>query len=297
METVGILGVGDMGHIVAKVLISNGLRVITCLKDRSERSRYLAKVANVEEVSTYKELVSEAEIILSMVVPSQSLQAVQVIVNEISETNVKVIFADCNSIAPQTALTMSEMVIKAGGGFIDVSIIGNAPKKDGMTRFYASGPDVSAFEKFNQFGLEVIPLGERVGQAKALKMCYAALTKGLTALCTELLTAAEIFGITPNLHKEFQLTRSTLYKYMQEKVPKMPIKSRRWVGEMEEIAKTFEHLGMTEKILLGAADIYRFVGKTHFADRAPEDTGPHPTLNQMISTLASQHLENTKRNL
>jgi hypothetical protein len=69
------------------------------------------------------------------------------------------------------------------------------------------------------------------------------------------------------------------------------MKSRRWIGEMEEIAKTFDHIGLTPKILAGAADIYRFVGKTDLAERTPEDSDPLPTLTETLSILAAYLLE------
>jgi hypothetical protein len=66
----------------------------------------------------------------------------------------------------------------------------------------------------------------------------------------------------------------------------MPAKSRRWVGEMEEIAKTFQDVGLTPKMLAGAADMYRLVGSTHLADRTPESDEPPPSLVEMLSALA-----------
>ena len=66
----------------------------------------------------------------------------------------------------------------------------------------------------------------------------------------------------------------------------MPAKSRRWVGEMEEIAATFEEVGLTPRMLLGAADMFRFVGETSLADRHPTDPEPPPSLGQMIDLLA-----------
>ena len=66
----------------------------------------------------------------------------------------------------------------------------------------------------------------------------------------------------------------------------MPAKSRRWVGEMEEIAKTFEHVGLTPRMLAGAADMYRLVGGTPLADRTPESPEPPPSLVEMLAVLA-----------
>ena len=140
----------------------------------------------------------------------------------------------------------------------------------GATRFYAAGPNLNAFSELNQYGLDVRPLGDEIGLASAIKMCYASLTKGLTALCTELLTAAEVLGVSDALTVEFQLSQSALYERMERGLPSMPPKARRWIGEMEEISATFKHIGLTPNILTGAADMYRLVSETHLADLSPE---------------------------
>lgn len=294
LQTAGILSPGDMGHTVGQVLGSNGLRVITCLQGRSERTRSLAERANIEDVPTYQALVTEAHVILSILVPAQAKAAARLVAQAISETGAEVVYADCNAIAPRTTREIGEMITSAGGRYVDASIIGGPPRRKGTTRLYASGPDTRAFEALNRYGLDVIVLGEEIGLASAIKMCYAALTKGLTALCTELLTAAEALGVSEALRREFQMSQAALYERMERGLPGMPTKSRRWVGEMEEISRTFEHVGLTPKILAGAADMYRFVGATHLADRTPEDPEPPPLLAQMISTLAD-HLPDSKR--
>jgi 3-hydroxyisobutyrate dehydrogenase-like beta-hydroxyacid dehydrogenase len=287
IETVGILSPGDMGHSVGQVLGAHGLRVITCLQGRSERTRALAKHARIADVPTYQALVKEADILLSILVPAQAKQAAQTVSRAISETNAKIVYVDCNAIAPQTACEIGDMIAEAGGRFVDGSIIGGPPRgKKRRTRFYASGVHAGDLEALAQFGLDVVVLGEQIGQASAIKMCYAALTKGFKALGTELLTAAEALGVSQALKQEFQVSQPALYEHMERGLTTMPMKSRRWVGEMEEIAKTFERVGLTPRILAGAADLYRFVGRSDLAERTPEDTDPLPTLNQMISALA-----------
>ncbi len=85
------------------------------------------------------------------------------------------------------------------------------------------------------------------------------------------------------------MSQGTLLERMQRGLPGMPAKSRRWVGEMEEISRTFESVGLTPHIHIGAADMYRLVGSTELADRNPEDPEPPPSLEEMISILA-RHL-------
>ncbi len=119
-------------------------------------------------------------------------------------------------------------------------------------------------------------------------MCYAALTKGLTALCTELLTAAKRLGVADALTAEFQLSQAALFARMENGLPGMPPKARRWIGEMEEISATFAHVGLTPDLLAGAADMYRLVGETHLADLPPEARDQFPTLTELIAVLAEQ---------
>ncbi len=286
LSTVGILSPGDMGHTVGGVLRQNGLRVIACLEGRSQRTRQLAEKAGIVGVPTYPQFVTEADLILSIMVPAQAISAASVVAEALQQVDTTLTYTDCNAIAPQTVRKLGDIITSAGGTFVDASIIGPPPRTPGATRFYASGPDLDLFSELNNYGLDVRALGAEIGLASAIKMCYASLTKGLTALCTELLTAASVLGVSEALTAEFQLSQSALFERMERGLPSMPPKARRWIGEMEEISATFAHVGLTPNILTGAADMYRFVGDTHLADLPPEARDEFPTLAELIKILA-----------
>lgn len=286
LSTVGILSPGDMGHTVGNVLRQNGLRVITCLEGRSQRTRQLAEKAGIVDVPTYPQFVTEADLILSIMVPAQAMSAASMVAEALQKVDTTLTYTDCNAIAPQTVRKLGEIITAAGGTFVDASIIGPPPRTPGATRFYASGPNLDIFSELNNYGLDVRALGEEIGLASAIKMCYASLTKGLTALCTELLTAASVLGVSEALTAEFQLSQSALFERMEKGLPGMPPKARRWIGEMEEISATFAHVGLTPNILTGAADMYRFVGDTHLADLPPEARDEFPNLAGLIEILA-----------
>jgi 3-hydroxyisobutyrate dehydrogenase-like beta-hydroxyacid dehydrogenase len=293
MQTIAITSPGDMGHVVGNVLADQGLRVIASLAGRSPRTRQLAQAAGIHDVGTLEDLVQEADLILSILVPDQAVAAAQAVAQHLTAHPRDLVYVDCNAIAPQSAHLVDRIIGEAGGRFVDASIIGPPPRKPGSTRFYASGQHVAGFAQLQNFGLEIIDLGPEVGQASAFKMCYAALTKGLTALCTELLTAAELFGISDALAQELESSQAMLYKQMQQGLPGMPAKAHRWIGEMEEIAQTFGAIGLTPQILAGAADLYRFVHHTPLAQLTPED--PKPSLQEMIETLARCAGEEARR--
>jgi 3-hydroxyisobutyrate dehydrogenase-like beta-hydroxyacid dehydrogenase len=287
IRTVGVLSPGDMGHSIGNVLHENGLRVITCLEGRSDRTRRLAAEAGIAAVPTYGDLVQEADLLLSVLVPAQAPNAAARVAEAVVETGAELSYADCNAIAPQTAKAIGERLTEAGATFIDASIIGGPPRRESRPRMYASGPDTSAMEALNDYGMDVTSIGEEVGLASAIKMCYAAWTKGSTALVAELLVAAKALGVFGALEQEFRSSQSAMLMRMQS-LPAVPIKSRRFVGEMIEISKTFGAVGMTPKMLEGAAEVYQFIGDTHLADRTPEDTSPMPTLEETLAILVGQ---------
>lgn len=292
LKTIGILSPGDMGHIVGRVLGSHGLNVITCLQGRRKRTRTFSARAGIVDVPTYHALICGADVILSILPPGQAVNAANKVANALAETDTNLVYADCNAVSPETVHRIEGIITNAGGGFVDASIIGPPPRTSGATRFYASGRDARIIESLNRYGLDVILLGEEIGLASAIKMCYASLTKGLTALCTELLTAAEAMGVLDPLKTELKMSQSMLFERMERNVPMMPPKSHRWIAEMEEISATFAHVGLTPKILTGAADIYRFVDENLPANHAADSRSSFYDLTDIIQTLANPLKEN-----
>ena len=113
-------------------------------------------------------------------------------------------------------------------------------------------------------------LSERVGDASGVKMCYAAMTKGTTALAVELLVAARKLGVEQALEKELRESRNDVFDWQMKNIAVMPPKAYRWVPEMQEIAKTFGELGLTRRILEGATDMYALVAATPLGKESPE---------------------------
>jgi 3-hydroxyisobutyrate dehydrogenase-like beta-hydroxyacid dehydrogenase len=285
IQTVGLLSPGDMGHTIGSVLHDHGVRVLTYLGDRSERSKALAAQAGIEDTPSLDALVSESQILLSVLVPARAVEVAGQVAAAIERTGADLLYVDCNAIAPATVEGIGRRITAAGGRFSDAGIVGPPPRKPGTTRFYASGPE--EFAHLSAAGLDVRVIGDRVGQASGLKMCYAALTKGLIALGTELLVAAHLMGLDDALRDEQQESIPSVLAWLEGAIPSMPPKAYRWVGEMEEIAATFEALGMTPKMLDGAADMYRFIENTPPGQETPETRDPNRDAYGVVSALAS----------
>jgi 3-hydroxyisobutyrate dehydrogenase-like beta-hydroxyacid dehydrogenase len=286
VRAVGLLSPGDMGHTVAKVLKERGMPVCTNLSGRSERTRALARSAGVEDVASYEELIRRTDLILSILVPAEAQNVARTVAQALESTGAEITFVDCNAVSPATAEEIAQAITAAGGRFVDASIIGPPPRREGTTRFYASGRHAEVFAELRKFGFDICLLGEHIGQASGLKMAYAAFTKGTAALSTELLVAAQAMGLYDTLVEELQLSQREGFRNMVRAVPAVPNTAHRWAGEMEEIARTFSHLGLTPKIHQGAAEVFRFVDASPLADMTSETPNQEHLLREMVEVLA-----------
>ncbi|MSQ05652.1 MAG: NAD(P)-dependent oxidoreductase [Dehalococcoidia bacterium] len=287
IHTVAILSPGDMGHAVAQLLREHELRVVTCLAGRSARTRALSNKAGVADLPSMAELVRQSDVVLSITTSEAAPGVCQEVADAMQATGRSLLFAECNAIAPQKVRAMEPVITQAGGRFVDASIIGSPPRGGRSPRFYASGPRAEELEGLKEFGLDVRNLGPDIGQASAIKMCYAAMTKGSAALYTELLMAAQMLKLWEPLIAEFQSgRRSGPYEFMEGWIPGVPAKARRWVSEMQEIEATFDYLGMTPRLFQGVADMYRLAGATPLGDEKPESRDRERSLEETVRLLA-----------
>jgi L-threonate 2-dehydrogenase len=284
IQTIGILSPGDMGHAIGAVLQQHGLRVITNLSGRSARSAALAQTAGIVAIADDATLVREADILLSILPPSRAHAFAERIAIALRQTGAPLLFVDCNAIAPRAVQAIDQVITAAGGTFVDGSIIGGPPKSGGQgPHLYVSGEQAAAVAGLNAYGLDVRVLGPKSGQASGLKMCYAAVTKGLTALMTESLVASQAMGLQDALLAEFQDLAH--FDASKRSVIGMPPKAYRWVGEMEEIAHTFADLGLPPQMPEGAAALYHFIEGTILGTETPEQRQHGQTLEEIMSIL------------
>ena len=286
IKTVGIMSPGDMGHSVGQVLKTHGFNISTCLDGRSERTKRLALTAGFNISPTLEDLVKEVDIILSILVPSESKNFAAKMVDPIRRVGKNIYFADCNAISPSTATELSKMINDAGGKFIDGGIIGGPPTKGDKTRFYVSGKYAPIMSELDEKGIKIKFAGDEIGQASGIKMCYAALTKGTSTLQVALLTVAQKLGLTDCLRDELAYSQQTNLSLMESGIPRLPPNAHRWIGEMEEIAKTFKEVGITPNFHLGAVEIYKLLNSTSFSEESPENVDMARTVWQTIEAVA-----------
>ena len=286
LETIAILSPGDMGHGVGKTLAEHGYDVITCLDGRSDRTRDLAAAGGFRDVPTMVDMVTQADLIMSILVPAQAAAVASAVAEAMQMAGVSRPFADCNAVSPQTAEAMNAIISNAGGEYIDGGIIGGSPARGAVPRIYVSGPTASLMDELDGKGILVPNLGPEIGRASGIKMCYASMTKGTSALRVAMLTAAQSLGLYDELVAELSGSQQGPLSAMESGVPGLPSNAGRWIGEMEEIAATFDAVGVTPHFHQGAAEIYRLLASTPFASESPETVDRGRTLAETIKVTA-----------
>jgi 3-hydroxyisobutyrate dehydrogenase-like beta-hydroxyacid dehydrogenase len=283
--TVAIVSPGDMGEAVGAVLTRGGARVAVCLAGRSARTRGLARDAGFVDVPSVGDLVREADLLLSIVPPAAAVDVAHEVAAALRATGARLVYVDCNAVAPSTVRQVESIVSATGSGFVDAGIVGGPPRGTPSPRFYASGPERDRFAHLALFGLDVRVMGARVGDASAVKMCYAALTKGTTAIATELLVAARRLDVYEHVVGAF--AESDQLRQRTTGVATMPGKAHRWIAEMEQIARTFSEVGLSPRLFEGAAEIYRQVARSPLGAERPETVDRARGVDRTIDVLAA----------
>lgn len=286
-ETIGNVSMSDMGHAVGRTLRTGGHRVITALDERSARTRALAENAQVEDVGSLTALVTQADLILSIMPPAAASGFAETIAAEIQQTGTAPVFVDCNAIAPGTAQTIASTITDAGSGFVDCGIIGAPPGRRAPTRFYISGPDAAGLEALSRPNLLFRNIGPGIGAASGIKMCYAALTKGTMTLDTLVLLGARQMGLSEPLLAEFTESQLAALARMENSVPWLAADAERWIGEMKEIAKTFGEAGLTENMHQGAASVFALLANSDLASETRETADKTRDLETAIEAFAA----------
>jgi 3-hydroxyisobutyrate dehydrogenase-like beta-hydroxyacid dehydrogenase len=253
--TIAIVAAGNMGAGVGRRLTENKVSVLTTLAGRSAASEKRAREAGMRGVE--ERALLEADFLLSIVPPGEALALARHFAPLLAAANRKPTYVDCNAVSPATMSEIGNTIAATGAPFIAAGIIGPPPKPGATnTRLYASGPHAAMLAVLNDYGLDVRVLDGPLTAASALKMSYAGITKGFTALGTAMLLAATRGGSAAALKEELALSRPDLLGYLSKQVPDMYGKAYRWVAELDEIGAFVGEDHPEHAMLTAAARLY-----------------------------------------
>jgi len=253
--TVAVVAPGNMGAGVGRRLTENKVTVLTSLTGRSEESAKRAREAGMQPVED--RTLAEADFFLSIIPPGDALGLAKRLAPVLTAANKKPLYVDCNAVSPPTVQKIADEIAATGCPFVGAGIIGPPPKPGSTnTKIYASGPAAADLAKLNNYGLIVRVLDGPVTAASALKMSYAGITKGFTALGTAMMLAATRGGSADALRAELAESRPDLLRYLSNQVPSMYSKAYRWVAELDEIAAFVGDERAEHEMLAAAARLY-----------------------------------------
>ena len=252
--TVGLLHPGDMGAVVGACARAAGQRVLWASAGRSGETRARAAAAGLEDAGTVAAVIAASDVVLSICPPHAALD----LAREVAAQRFGGLFVDGNAVAPATAREIGTTVEQAGANFVDGGLIGPPPRAAGSTRLYLSGREAKrAVALFESSALEAIAVNDVPGAASALKMVYAAFTKGTSALLMGVRALAASEGVDDALLAEWHRSQPDLPRKSEAAARDNAKKAWRFVGEMHEIASTFASAGLPEGFHEAAAEVFQ----------------------------------------
>ena len=275
MMKIGILHPGEMGVSIAASAINSGHEVYWVSDNRSDKTRQRAKKHNLVDIVSLSQLCQTSEIIFSVCPPHSA----EDVAKSVIERGFKGYYLDANAISPQRALKIGNMMASNGIHFIDGGIIGGPAWNPKETWLYLSGKDVKVIaDCFTSGPLETKIIGDEIGKASALKMCYAAYSKGTTALLAAILATAESLGVRDVIYGQWNMDDPSFSEQANRRTTRVTAKAWRFEGEMHEIAATFQEAGLPNGFHEAAAEIYhRLAGF--------KDATETPSLDDVLNTL------------
>ncbi len=266
-DSIGILHPGQMGISVAASAVNSGARVTWASEGRSQETRERAESQGLVDLGSLEALCQTCSMIISVCPP----HAAEDLAEQVLAAGFRGVYLDANAIAPQRVKRMALKMQAQGVIFVDGGIIGGPAWHPGRTWLYLSGPETERVAACFVAGpLETEVVGAEVGQASALKMCFAAYTKGSTALLCAIQAVAEALGVRPALETQWSRGGSDFSEQARTRTQRVTAKAWRFSGEMEEIAATFESAGLPGGFHQGAAEVYRRMADFKGMDPLPE---------------------------
>lgn len=251
--TLGLLHPGLMGSSVGAAARSTGVEVLWCGIDRSDATHTRAAADGLVPAPGLRELVERSSVVLSVCPPAAAAS----VARQVAELCFGGTYVDANAVSPETAREIRDAVIRGGASFVDGGIVGPPARANGSTVLYLSGEDCAAIEAlFRGSFLETHVVGQRVGEASALKMAFAGWTKGSAALLLAVRALAESEGVAEGLRHAWDRFGPGLEARVESTALTTAPKAWRFAAEMREVSTTLTAVGLPGGFHAAASAVY-----------------------------------------
>ena len=275
-----------MGISLAAAVVAAGNDACWASEGRSEATRGRAQEHGLTELGSLQQLCADCEGIVSICPPA----AAQQVADDVANHGFTGLYVDANAISPGRAQTIADTIATSGGRYVDGGVVGGPAWTAGKTFLHLSGEYADQVPAWFRGGLlETNVLGTGCTQASALKMCFAAYTKGTSALFYGILATSEALGVRDALVQQWSLSPE-LAGQLAERAGRpaggVTGKAWRWIDEMEEISRTFEDAGLSGGFHAAAADVFRRIESLRDAHEPSTDDVVEAMLRPACGTAA-----------
>jgi len=278
--TIGLLHPGEMGAAVGGCLVAAGHTVLWASAGRSKDTAARAAAAGLTDAGSVTEVAGRSEVILSICPPHAAVDVAR------SVAGFRGMYVDANAISPDTARTVGRIISAAGGEFVDGGIVGPPPLAPEHTRLYLAGEHTAQVrDLFAGTAVDARVVPGAAGAASAVKMAYAAWTKGTSALLLTVRALARAEDVEDVLLAEWALSQPALTDRSERAAQSAAAKGWRWIAEMEEIAAAMTADGLPGGFHQAAAEVYR---RSASGDSPASETALDTILSAL--TLRADHI-------
>jgi 3-hydroxyisobutyrate dehydrogenase-like beta-hydroxyacid dehydrogenase len=269
-----------MGAAVGRTLIEHGVPLCAVLDGRSERTIQRAKAAGISAVASLDALVAGSDVVLSIVPPGSALDVAVTLAAAIRGAAKRPIYVDANAVSPATARRIADTMQSAGARYVDGGIVGGPPTVGRETSLHLSGAGGERLvDLLTTPELRAVWIGTDPTAASALKMAYAAWSKGSTALLLAIRALAQHQGVEAALLEQWRRSQPDALARSDE-AARVSSRAWRWSDEMDEIAQTFEDAGLPGGAAAAAARLYERMASY-------KDVAAPPPLDEVLAAVLS----------
>ena len=254
---IGLIGLGEMGSEIGRSFVENGIEVISVYDGRSRTSKKRAISYGIKDALTIENVSKKSDIIISVIPPDKALYTADQYSKHIGDDGP--IYCDLNAISTMTAKDIKNLLGERKVNYVDGSIVGGPPKENYSPRVYLSGKKAKNLNFLSGKGINIVILKGSDFQASAIKMVYAAITKGSRALVAGALITAKRNNVYQELIDELDYSDEYFYGVATKEISNVKHKAYRWIGEMYEISSTFKEAGLTGGFHGEAGNIYELI--------------------------------------
>jgi 3-hydroxyisobutyrate dehydrogenase-like beta-hydroxyacid dehydrogenase len=199
------------------------------------------------------------------------------VARSISSAGFEGIYVDVNAVSPATAREIAKLFER----FVDGGVVGPPVRKQGDTRLYLSGDAAARVAQlWAGSALETRVIDGGAGAASAVKVCFAAWTKGSAALLLAIRALAVAETVEDALLAEWATSMPDLAGRSERAAATNAPKAWRFSGELDEIADSFTAHGLPDGFGRAASDVYerlsRFKNDSDVTLHEVIDTLMHP---------------------